>query len=169
MSDDPAAASEPTPPPRVFRVKQLEFERANPGPHSPPSPAPALVPDPGIPAADSGRIDVRDLINAGAGADLQPGAHAAKNRPNEVHAILHHNLRRDIAAGHFDLGVLDDSKRLRRIRDYWMAMAAVNVPLGVFAYRVGHEMALPFVCAIALMAFFSAGLTWKTFFLRTRY
>jgi len=153
----------------MFRVKQLEFERANPAPRSAPSAAPAHMPDPGIPVAGSGKIDVHALIRAGAGAGPQPGTHVAKNRPNDVHGILRDNLRRDIAAGHFDLGVLDDSKRLRRIRDYWMAMAAVNVPLGVFAYRVGHEMALPFVCAIALMAFFSAGLTWKTFFLRTRY
>ena len=167
MSDTPPDSSEPKPPPREFRFKLREFERANPMPLSSDVPLPA--PDPGIQVAGPEKIDVQDMIRAGAGPGLAPGSNAAANRENEIHGILRDNLKHDIAAGHFDLGVLDDSKRLRRIRHYWIAMVAVNGPLGAFAGWVGHTMALPFVGALAGMAMFSATLTWKTFFLRTNY
>ena len=162
-------SDEPEPPRKTYGFKAREFERANPA--RPPAALDVTVPapDPGIPLDDSGKINVHDLIRAGAGTGTQLGNNAVVNRDNEVHGILRENLQRDMAAGHYDLGNLDDSKRRRRIRDYWILMALINGPLGAFAYSIGHEMAVPFVFAIAGMALLSTLLTWKTFFLRTHY
>jgi hypothetical protein len=158
---------EPAPPRKIYGFKPKEFERANPAPASAETPIPA--PDPGIPVADPGKINVHDLIRAGAGAGPQLGHNAGKNRTNEVHEILRENLQRDIAAGHYELGELDDSKRRRRILYYWLGLAAVDLPLGAFAFWIGHGAAIPFVCAIAGIAMFTSYLTWQTFFLRTHY
>ena len=161
--------AESDPPRKIYGFKPREFERANPA--RPPAPSDALppVPDPGIPAADAGKIDVNDLIRAGASVGPPLGSNAVVNRDNEVHTILRENLQRDIAAGHYELGPLDDSKRRRRIRNYWFALAVVDIPLGLFANWMGHDAAIPFVCAIAGMAMFTAWITWETFFLRTNY
>lgn len=159
---------EPDPPRKVYGFKPREFDRANTTPSAAPADTPPPAPDPGI-ASATGPISVHDLIRAGAGNGRQLGSNAVVNRPNEIHDILRDNLKKDIAAGHYDLGVLDDSKRRRRIRNYWIAMAAVNLPLGAFAFWIGHGAAIPFVCAIAGMAMFSSKLTWETFFLRTHY
>jgi hypothetical protein len=164
---------EPEPPRKIYGFKPREFERANPASPSEPSSAPTPpVPDPGIPAADSGKIDVNDLIRAGAGTGKQLGSNSVVNRPNEVHGILRENLQREIAAGSYELGVLDDSKRRRRIRNYWIALVAVDVPLAAYARWVGHDTqaaVIPFVCSIAAIAMFTSYLTWQTFFLRTHY
>jgi hypothetical protein len=161
---------EPDPPRKVYGFKPREFDRANATPPAAPTDAPVLppTPDPGI-APATGAINVHDLIRAGAGTGKQLGSNAVVNRPNEVHGMLVENLKKDIAAGHYDLGVLDDSKRRRRIRNYWIAMAALNVPLGAFALWIGHGSPYFFVFAIAAMSFFSARMTWNTFFLRTHY
>ena len=158
----------PDPPRKVYGFKPREFERANTVPPAAPD-TPPIAPDPGIVASDSGKIDVRDLIRTGAGGGSPLSANKVENRANEVHDILRANYQRDVAAGHYDLGVLDDSKRRRRIRNYWLALAAFDLPLGAYAYWLGHEMAIPFVCSIAAIMLFSVTLTWKTFFLRTNY
>jgi hypothetical protein len=161
-------SDEPDPPRKVYGFKPREFERANPArPEAPSGDAPA--PDPGIAPAGDEKINVHDLIRAGAGGGSQLGHNQVANRANDVHEILKDNLQRDVAAGRYDLGVLDDSKRRRRIRNYCIGMAVVNIPLGVFAYKIGHGAAIPFVCAIAGMAMGTSYLTWQTFFLRTHY
>ncbi len=160
---------EPEPPRKIYGFKPREFDRANPPPAPAVTPSDATAPDPGIPVADSSKINVHDLIRAGAGTGQQLGSNAVVNRENEIHGILRENLQHDLAAGAYDLGVLDDSKRRRRIRNYWIAMVLLNGPLGAYAYWIGHQMAIPFVLAISAMAFFSARLTWETFFLRTHY
>jgi hypothetical protein len=164
-----AMSDEPEPPRKVYGFKNREFERANPARPPTASDATSPAPDPGISVADSGKINVHDLIRVGAGSGPQLGNNAVVNRDNEVHTILRENLQRDIAAGHYDLGHLDDSKRRRRIRNYWIAMVLINGPLGAFAYSIGHGMAILFALAIAGMALLSTLLTWKTFFLRTHY
>ena len=157
------------PPRKVYGFKPREFERANaPRPDAPES-ANAPLPDPGIVAAPDGKIDLHELIRAGAGHGPQLGSNAVVNRTNEVHDMLQANFRRDRADGHYDLGVFDDSKRRRRIRNYWLALAAVDLPLGAYAAWFGPAGAIPFVCAIAGIAMFTAWLTWETFFFRTNY
>jgi hypothetical protein len=165
---------EPDPPRKFYGFKPREFERANSTPTPPPSGTPA--PDPAIAPTNSGKIDVRELVRAGAGEGRQLGNNAIVNRANEIHAILRANLARDIAAGHYDLGPLDDSKRRRRIRNYWLALAAVDLPFGAFAWWAGHSPVIPLVVgiiwivsAIAGIAIFTTWLTWQTFFLRTHY
>ena len=158
---------EPEPPRKVYGFKPREFDRAN----AVPSPAPDLTPapDPGVGPAPEAKIDLHELIRAGTGGGRELGSNAVANRANEVHAILQENLKRDQAAGHYDLGTLDDSKRRRRIRNYWIAIAAINLPLGLIAWLAGHTNPILFALAIAGMAFISARLTWETFFLRTHY
>ena len=159
---------EPDPPRQAYGFKPREFERANPARPAAPSPD-APAPDPGITVASDEKINVHDLIRASAGAGRQLGSNAIVNRTNEVHDVLRANFERDVAAGHYDLGVLDDSKRRRRIRNYWIAIVAFDTPLAVIAFSMGHEVAIPFTCAIAAIALFTSYLTWNTFFLRTHY
>jgi hypothetical protein len=163
---------EPEPPRKIYGFKPREFERANPTPPAAPVDPAAPAPDPGIPAADSGKIDVNELIRAGAGTGRQLGNNTPAPCENEIHGILRENLQRDIAAGAYELGALDDSKRRRRIRNYWIALVAIDVPLGAFTVWVGHDSqaaVIPFVCSIAAIALFTSYLTWQTFFLRTHY
>ena len=158
----------PDPPRKFYGFKPREFERANaPRAEAPPPTSPA--PDPGIPTATGAKIDVHELIRTGAGPRGPLGANQVVNRENEVHAMLRANLAKDQAAGHYDLGPLDDSKRRRRIRNYWVAIVAFDTTFGLFAFWLGHEMAIPFACSVAAIALFTSYLTWQTFFLRTHY
>ena len=158
---------EPEPPRKTYGFKPRDFERANPAPAQPTSELPA--PDPGISAASDEKISVHDLIRAGAGQGSQLGSNKVGNRENDIHEVLRANLASDQAAGHFDLGTLDDSKRRRRIRNYWIGIVAFDTPFALFAFWIGHGAAIPFVCSIAAMALFTSYLTWQTFFLRTHY
>ncbi len=163
---------EPDPPRKVYGFKSREFERSNPVSPAAPAAPPATAPDPGISATNSGKIDVNGLIRAGAGTGSQLGSNQAAPRENEIHGILRENLQRDIAAGAYDLGVLDDSKRRRRVRNYWIAIVLFDAPLAAFAVWIGHgsqAAVIPWVCAISAIALFTSYLTWQTFFLRTHY
>ena len=160
--------ADPDPPRKFYGFKEREFERANPPRPEAPS-AKAAAPDPDMPAARDGKIDLHELIRTGAGAGSKLGSNAVGNRDNEVHTILRANHAHDQAAGHYELGMLDDSKRRRRIRNYWLALAAFDTPFALFACWIGHGAAIPFVCAIAAIALFTSYLTWQAFILRTHY
>ncbi|MSU23246.1 MAG: hypothetical protein EXS32_05410 [Opitutus sp.] len=160
---------ESEPPRKFYGFKPREFEVANPDAKTAPPPDANTAPDPGIATAPAGRIDVRELTRIATGAGAALGNNGPVNRENDVHALLREKLAHDQAAGRYGLGVLDDSKRRRRIRNYWLALVAVDVPLGGFAFWIGHGAAIPFVCAIAGIAMFTAYLTWETFFLRMHY
>ena len=160
--------AEPDPTRKSYGFKPREFDRANaPRPAAPAGDTPA--PDPGITSSSEGKIDIHELIRAGAGHGPQLGSNAVVNRANEVHDMLQANFRRDQVAGLYDLGVLDDSKRRRRIRNYWLSLAAVDLPLGAYAAWFGQGAAIPFVSAIAGVALFTVWRTWETFFFRTNY
>ena len=159
---------ETEPPRKFYDFKPRDFERANAAPPAA-ADSPVPTPDPGITPSDAGRIDVHDLIRAGVRPGRQLGPNQVTNRANEVHDMLRDNLRRDEAAGLFEVRNLDDSKRRRRIRNYWIFLSIVDIPLGLFAFWIGHGNAIPFVCAIAGIAMFTSWLTWETFFLRTHY
>ncbi len=156
-------ADDPDPPRKFYQLKPTSYEvvndRVQPG-----SPG-----TPGGPPPEHRRIEVKDLFKQAntPGRTLAPGARRVEE--NEVHGLLRDKYARDQAAGLFEVGPLDDSKRRRRIRNYWIALVAINVPLGLFAYRIGHGAAIFFVLAIAAMALTTAILTWQTFFLRTHY
>ena len=159
---------EPDPPRKFYGLKPAEFERANAAaPES--APAQPVTPDPGIAPAVDRKIDVRELVRAGATPPRLPGSAPLPQPTNEVHDILRENRQRDIAAGRYELGALDDSKRRKRILRYWLAMLLSNVPLGCAAVAFGPGDAIPFVCSIGAMGLLSAWLTWQTFFLRTDY
>jgi hypothetical protein len=163
---------EPDPPRKFYGFKPTEFDRANAAPpesQSAPTQPVTPAPDPGIARAIDRKIDIHELIRAGATPPRQPGSEPLPQRPNEVHDILRENRQRELAAGRYDLGPLDDSKRRKRIRHYWLAMILINVPLGCAAASFGPGAAIPFVCSIGGMGMLSAWLTWNTFFLRTHY
>ena len=155
---------EPDPPRRVYGLKPTEFERLNePAKGSAPLPA---GPDPGIPSVRDERIDVKELIRIGAQG---PAAGAAKPVAplNEVHAMLKDNLTKDCAAGLFHVEAKPDLKRRRRMTRFWIGLAVVDIPLGLFAAIAGHGAGIPFVCSIAGIAMFTSWIIWETFFLRT--
>ncbi len=162
-------SDESDPPRKFFQLKPKEFQAVNEGVPPPPEIDETATPDRGPNAADTGRIDVRDHFKqAGAPQPVVPPG-ARREKENDVQKLLREQFARDQAAGQYELGPLDDSKRRRRIRNYWIAIAVINIPLGLFAYRIGHGLAIPFVCAIAGMALATSWLTWQTFFLRTEY
>ena len=159
---------DPDPPRKFYGFKEREFERANEIRRTPPPDAPP-APDPGIVRTSEGKIDINELIRLGAGKGSQLGTNAVANRGNEVHDVLRDQYERDWAAGNFELKDLDDRKRRQRIRNYWIALAAVDIPLGCFAVLIGPAAAIPFVCSIAGIGMFTAVMTFHVFFLRTRY
>ncbi|MBM3855792.1 MAG: hypothetical protein FJ399_22000 [Verrucomicrobia bacterium] len=160
---------EADPPRKFYQFKPKGYDVLNERVPPPPPVEATLVPDPGPVAAEAGRIDVKELIRqAGDPAPLHAGRNRGRNE-NEVYDMLREQYKRDLSHGHYELGPLDDSKRRRRIRNYWLALVAINVPLGSFAAWIGPGAAIPFVCAIAGMSMSTALLTWQTFFFRTHY
>jgi hypothetical protein len=160
-------ADEPDPPRRIFGFKLREFVRAN---------RPQREPQPGdAPATSCAKSDqtleksigVRDIAKIAAGAGSPLGTNGPANRENEVHAILRLNLESDKARGWYDVELRKDKKRRRRIRNYLIALFAIDMPLGLIAWFSGHTDPFPFVAAIAGMTIFTARVTWETWFLRT--
>lgn len=160
---------ESDPPRKFYQLKPKEFEVVNERVPPPPDVNPSSAPDSGPSEADDGRIDVRNLFKQASRPAPLTKLSARLRAENDVHAILREKHARDVATGQYDLGPLDDSKRRRRIRNYWISVVAINAFLGFFAYKIGHTNAIPFVCAIAGMALATSYLTWQTFFLRTDY
>ena len=166
---------EPDPPRTFYGFKPTTFEVANPRP--PPAPAPDAstppAPDPGPAPAPGGPIDVRDLNRLAATGLPLLRAPAAPTQQNDVHTILRDNLAVADAAGLNDV-TLDPRHRTphqRRVRRFWILLVAVNVPLGLVAWKMSHPMsqasAYFFTFAVAGMALFTARLIWETFFLNT--
>lgn len=155
---------EPDQPRKFYGFKPKEFERVN-EPAKGQAPLPT-GPDPGIPSVRDERIDVKELIRIGAQG---PAADAAKPvaPSNEVHAMLKDNLTKAQAAGLFHVEAKPDLKRRRRLTLFWIGLAIVDIPLGLFAATVGHSAAIPFMFSIAGIAMFTSWIIWETFFLRT--
>ena len=159
---------EPDPPRKYYGFRPKEFDRANTSPAES-APEQPVKPDPGIAPAIDRKIDVHELIRAGAMPGTQLGSNQLRHRANEAHDILRENYQRDLAAGGYDVGPLGDSKRRKQIRNYCLAMLLINLPLGLAAAFFGPGAAIPFACSIGAMGMLSAWLTWNTFFLRTNY
>ncbi len=159
---------EPDPPRKFYGFKPKAFDRVN---KVPPAAAPEqpVKPDPGIAPATDRKIDVHELIRAGATPVKPLGSNASPTPTNEVHEILQENRARERDAGMYDLGPLDDRKPRKRIRNYCLGMLLLNSPLGLIAAFAGPRDAFPFVCSIGAMGMLSAWLTWHTFFFRTEY
>lgn len=155
---------EPDLPRKIFGFAPRDFVRANRPPgerrrqDAPANSAADSNPDSENP------IDLRDIAS-GNGSPLKTNSPA--NRENEVFNILRSNLEYDQARGWYDVELGKDEKRRRRIRNYVIALLAINTPLGLIAWLSGHTDPFPFVSAIAGMAFLSAQITWETWFLRT--
>jgi hypothetical protein len=142
----------PDPPRKIYGLKSSQdFERVN-GRTDAPSDSPT---------------DVQGFIKSANRTDLATKANAPVNRSNEVHAMLQHNLQCDAAAGLHQVSTAPDPRRRRRILTFWIAITVVDVPLGVIAWEIGHEMAIPFVCAIGAIAMFTGVLIWRTWCFRT--
>ncbi len=112
-------------------------------------------------------IDVREIARIAWGDGSPLRAKSPANGENEVHEILRMNLEHDKARGWYDVELVKNKKRRRRIRNYVIALLAINTPLGLIAWSSGHTDPFPFVFAIGGMAFLSARVTWETWFLRT--
>ena len=154
----------PDPPREFYTVKPVDFENVN-GVH----PDSSLhdtqpLPDPGFIVSDKVRIDIRHLARAATSQPLLSSA-PAPMRNNEVHTVLRDKLAVANAAGLNDL-TLDShcvSPQQRRVRRFWLVIFAFDVPLGAFAWWIGHEQAIPFVCALGGIGFVTGHLIWKHF------
>lgn len=143
---------EPDPPRKVYGLKSSQdFSRINPTTDTP---------------AD-GPTDVAGMIKSANRTDLATKANAPVNRSNDVHAMLQLNLQRDAAAGLHNISTAPDPRRRKRILTFWIALIAIDGPLGMFAWNIGHDAAIPFVCAIGAMAMFTGVLIWRTWCFRT--
>lgn len=145
---------EPDPPRKIYGLKPRDdFER-----HNPPGPPTGPVP-----------TDVHDLIASAQTADLATKGNAPVNRPNDVHALLQHNLERANSAG-LNRVALDPnhvSKQQRRIRRFILFVLLFDLPVGAYAFWIGHENAVVFTFTVAAIAYFTTRLAWQTFFLNT--
>jgi hypothetical protein len=159
-------ATEDEAPRRTFRFKPAAFTAVNAG-VSAPGPGNSPRPDPGPTAPDSRPVDLREILqDANRGV---PVAGSARESDNEIRSALREQHARERKAGLFATGPLDDSVQRRRLRRYWLLMAAVNLPAGAIAVLAGPGNPFPFILAISVIACFSASLTWRTFWLRTWY
>lgn len=159
---------EPETPRRPLRFKPTEFEVVNER-ISPRAPEAGPRPDPGPEANNSGNVDLHDILRDAARGVPVTGVHHERDRDNDVRGVVRAEQARQEKAGLFDTGPLDDSKRRRQLRRYWMLIGALNLIGGTVAVLAGPSDPLPFTLAIAAMGAFSASLTWRTFFLRTYY
>ena len=158
---------QPAPQRRVFGFAAPDFVRAN-RPPGEPRRHDALFNPGGEPNPNPEKpIDVRDIARIASGDGSPLGAKSPANGENEVHRILRLNLESDLARGWYDVELGEDKKRRRRIRNYVIALLAINTPLGLIAWLSGHTDPFSFVFAIGGMAYFSARVTWETWFLRT--
>ncbi len=166
-------AEEPNPPRKFYGFKPREFATANvPHPAAPP-PASAPLPDPGLVRPHVGPIDVRALNRLAATGRPLLRTPAGPIQQNDVHTILRDNLAVADAAGLNEVKI-DPRHRTphqRRVRRCWILLVAVNVPLGLVAWKMSHPMsqasAYFFTFAVAGMALFTARVIWETFFLNT--
>ncbi len=200
--------SDETDPPRKFyRLKPKEFERVNEVPAAPQAAAPTAespreadlgrsveptVPSgaapgamPGAGAAQTGRVDVRELARIGsAGAPLL-GSNQVRTTANDVHAMLAQNEA--VAEAHGLNAVKPVQKFRRRKRDFRLmlvggnllilllyfapnfvafqvqALAARQVPdLGKYAAFILSNPPM-FVLPLAVMVFYTGLLVWLMF------
>lgn len=145
-------ADDDDPPRKFYDLKSRnDFERANPTTKAP----------------SDGPTDVQGFLKSAAADARTADVNSPGNRRNEVHEMLEENLKRDQAAGWYKVSLAPDPRRIRRVRNFWILLLAVDVPLGGFIWLIGPAAVLPFVCAIAGFAMFTAVLIWHTWFLRT--
>ena len=157
-------ADESDPPRKRYTLKPREFEVVNDLPPPPPEEAAPRAPatyDPERP------ISVQDLHRIAANGRAPVGTKGPEIQPNEIHATLDLNRQRAEAAGLYQVKLTKEELRSKRARTYWLLMVLVNSPFIAIAIRVGPRAAIPFVCAIAGAALFSAAFTWHTWALRT--
>ncbi|MEO6567644.1 MAG: hypothetical protein ABIO94_02675 [Opitutaceae bacterium] len=148
---------EPDPPRKIYGLKPREdFERSNAD-----SAQPSTQP-----------TDVHELLKSAADPRAQ-GVNSPANRPNEIHAILQHNLERDRAGSWYNISLRPNLKRRRRIWAFWIALTVVDAPFGFLAWKLSAYVrydqgaAIIFVFALAVVAMFTAVMVWQTWFLRT--
>ncbi len=166
---------EPDPPRTFYGFKPTSFAVANPLATTAPAPDSSAppAPDPGISTAPPGRIDVHELKRlASTGLPLLHTPTIPK-KENEIHTILRDNLAVADATGLNDVKVDPHycSRQQRRVRSFWIAIVAIDVPLGAYAWWMSHPMsqasAIPFTLAIASIGYITGRLIWHTFFLNT--
>ena len=92
-----------------------------------------------------------------------PPESAPSSSANDPLELLRLNRQREIAQG-FDKPPPGPPKKMsRRHRDYLIVLAAGNLVLGGLLFVLNN--AFGFVCLIAMMALFSAALTWIMLFI----
>jgi hypothetical protein len=77
--------------------------------------------------------------------------------PTDVHEVLRENLRREQAAGMYDIP--PPRRRSRRRLDYWLVLIAGNLAITAFIYLT-RANAITVVFGVSGIVLFSAGLTW---------
>lgn len=150
----------------LYRFKPREFVRLNdpPGNHTDPGDPPESPPGAG-PDSRSARETAAACVAKPADAHSAPKP--AEESPRSVGQMLRDNARKDAARGWYQVRSGPDRLRRRRIITYWATLAAVDTPLALVAWYSGHTDPVPFVFALAGLAYFTGRYTWETWFLRT--
>ena len=186
--------SDPDDPPRKhYELKPREFERVNAPPAPPSQPlSPADAPSTVSSLDPHAPVDVRSLARMAThdGPLLSRTPHA--ERPNDVHAILRHNLAVADAAG---LNQLSSQPRRtsRRTRDFWLLLLGGNLLiLAIFGLQlfvgfqvmclaakmplelgnlIRYALGTPHLLAIPALGsmFYSSALAWLMFGVMNRY
>ncbi len=114
--------------------------------------APSTPPADGASVPAKFRLGTANFESVNAPADGGPP-------PVDVRQILRDNVARAGAAGLNELAPAP-ARRSRRSRDFWLLLISTNLFFGGIAIWVGPSVPIPFVSALAGMAFVSAALTW---------
>ncbi len=147
---------EPEPPRKVYGFKTAEFEKIN------------------NPAKPGEEIHVKEMVQQAATIAPFFGNNGPVNRPNQVHAMMEHNVASANAAGLNEVKIDPHyrSNHQKRVRRFWWFVGLVDVPGVAFVIWMTRQgvnvgTALIFVSVGAGLIFFTTRLAWQTFFMNT--
>jgi hypothetical protein len=144
-----------------YRFRPAEFVRLNPLPSPLPGSASGGVTKP-LAKVRGGAVE--NATTVGKSADGVLGSSTAPEaRPidsTDVLSLLQLNREKEETLSRVAFTANAKRRMLRRAMSYIFVMVLVNLPLGYFAYRTGHNDAWGFVFSISAIVLFSSTFSW---------